>query len=67
MVKAAYVVCILLIQIVVRNTLIIPIFRDCVYNHLSLFPSLDIIYVLCFCHFPMWCLGSGVVLNCIDS
>ena len=20
-----------------------------------------------FCHFPMWCLGSGVVLVCIDS
>ena len=22
---------------------------------------------LCFCHFPMWCPGSGVVLDCIDS
>ena len=22
---------------------------------------------LCFCHFPMWYLGSGVVLDCIDS
>ena len=22
---------------------------------------------LCFCHFPMWDLGSGVVLYCIDS
>ena len=21
---------------------------------------------LCFCHFPMWCPGSGVVLDCID-
>ena len=21
----------------------------------------------CFCHFPMWCPGSGVVLDCIDS
>ena len=21
---------------------------------------------LCFCHFPIWCLGSGVVLVCID-
>ena len=21
---------------------------------------------LCFCHFPMWCSGSGVVLDCID-
>ena len=20
-----------------------------------------------FCHFPMWCPGSGVVLDCIDS
>ena len=20
-----------------------------------------------FCHFPIWCPGSGVVLNCIDS
>ena len=23
--------------------------------------------LLCFCQFPMWCPGSGVVLNCIDS
>ena len=22
---------------------------------------------LCFCHFPIWCPGSGVVLYCIDS
>ena len=22
---------------------------------------------LCFCHFPMWYPGSGVILNCIDS
>ena len=22
---------------------------------------------LCFCHFPIWCPGSGVVFNCIDS
>ena len=22
---------------------------------------------LCFCHFPIWCLESGVVLYCIDS
>ena len=22
---------------------------------------------LCFCHFPMWYPGSGVVLDCIDS
>ena len=22
---------------------------------------------LCFCHFPMWCPGSGVVFDCIDS
>ena len=22
---------------------------------------------LCFCHFPKWCPGSGVVLDCIDS
>ena len=21
---------------------------------------------LCFCHFPMWSFGSGVVLDCID-
>ena len=20
-----------------------------------------------FCHFPVWCTGSGVVLDCIDS
>ena len=23
--------------------------------------------VLCFCHFPIRCPGSGVVLDCIDS
>ena len=23
--------------------------------------------LLCFCHFPMWWPGSGVVLDCIDS
>ena len=23
--------------------------------------------LLCFCQFPMWCPGSGVVLDCIDS
>ena len=22
---------------------------------------------LCFCHFAMWCLGPGVVLDCTDS
>ena len=22
---------------------------------------------MCFCHFPMWCPGSGVVLDCFDS
>ena len=25
------------------------------------------LFLLCFCHFPMWCPGSGVVLDCIDS
>ena len=25
------------------------------------------VILLCFCHFPMWCPGSGVVLDCIDS
>ena len=25
------------------------------------------LFLLCFCHFPMWCSGSGVVLDCIDS
>ena len=23
--------------------------------------------LLCFCHFPVWCPGSDVVLDCIDS
>ena len=22
---------------------------------------------LCICHFPVWCSGSGVMLDCIDS
>ena len=22
--------------------------------------------LLCFCHFPVWCPGSGVVIDCID-
>ena len=22
---------------------------------------------LCFCHFPMWCPGSGVLFECINS
>ena len=25
------------------------------------------LFLLCFCHFPMWCPGSCVVLDCIDS
>ena len=29
--------------------------------------SLVYYVLLCFCHFPMWCSGSGVVLDCIDS
>ena len=32
---------------------------------LTLALALDVL--LCFCHFPMWCPGSGVVLDCIDS
>ena len=29
----------------------------------------DLSALLCvvFCHFPIWCPGSGVVLDCIDS
>ena len=23
--------------------------------------------VVVFCHFPVWCPGSGVVIDCIDS
>ena len=23
--------------------------------------------LLCFCYFPIWCAGSGMVLNCMDS
>ena len=29
--------------------------------------SLVCYVLLCFCHFPMWCPGSSVVLDCIDS
>ena len=28
---------------------------------------LYVMFFLCFCHFPMWCPGSGVVLECIDA
>ena len=28
---------------------------------------LYVMFFLCFCHFPMWCPGSGVVFDCIDS
>ena len=28
-------------------------------------PKCDVF--LCFCHFPIWCPGSGAVLDCIDS
>ena len=28
---------------------------------------LFVMFKLCFCHFPMWYPGSGVVLDCIDS
>ena len=28
---------------------------------------LALLYVMFSCHFPMWCLGLGVVLDCIDS
>ena len=28
---------------------------------------LALLYVMCFCHFPIRCPGSGVVLDCIDS
>ena len=26
-----------------------------------------ILAFLCYCHFPIWCPGSGVLLDCIDS
>ena len=29
--------------------------------------SLVCYVLLCFCHFLMWCPGSGVLLDCIDS
>ena len=28
---------------------------------------LALLYVLCSCHLPIWCPGSGVVFDCIDS
>ena len=28
---------------------------------------LYVTFFVCFCHFPIWCPGSGVVLDCIDS
>ena len=32
----------------------------------GLFALLCVMF-LCFCHFPIWCPGSGVVLDSIDS
>ena len=28
---------------------------------------LCVMVFLCFCRFPIWCPGSGVILGCIDS
>ena len=32
-----------------------------------IFWLLWLLCLFCFCHFPTWCPGSGVVLDCIDS
>ena len=41
------------------------LFMSCVFMLLRLFIG-ACGHVLCFCHFPMWYPGSGVVLDCID-
>ena len=46
------------------------IMRSCLFLAALCLPdplSLVCDNLLCFCHFPIWCLGSGVVLDCIDS
>ena len=37
------------------------------WERADLLALLCVVFFLCFCHFPMRCLGSGVVLDCIDS
>ena len=37
------------------------------WERADLFGSLVCDVFLCFCRFPMWCPGSDVVLDCIDS
>ena len=33
----------------------------------DLLTFLDTMFSCAFCHFPIWCPGSGIVLVCIDS
>ena len=33
----------------------------------SILALLCVMFYCVYCHFPMWCPGSGVVLDCIDS
>ena len=37
------------------------------WERAGLFALLCVMFLLCFCHLPTWCLGSGVILDCIDS
>ena len=37
------------------------------WERTDLFVLLYVMFLCVFCHFPMWCSGSGVVLYCIDS
>ena len=37
------------------------------WERADLLALLYVMFFVCLRHFPMWCPGSGVVLDCIDS
>ena len=51
---------------VVLSCLFIAVLRPPLGIGLIPWPS-SVSCFLVFCHFPIWCLGSGVVLDCIDN
>ena len=51
--------------LVVVGRLFLAVPRGCLQFVIVVFP--DHTHLIFFCHFPIWCSGSGVVLDCIDS